>query len=321
MIIIRSPLRISFVGGGSDLPFFYKKKNGQVFSFTINKYMYIFFNKSFHNVNYIKYSKKEVVNSIEEIKHPIAKSILKYLNLKNIDVSSMCDIPGGLGLGSSSAYTAGFLKAGYSYINKNISKYELATRSCMIEINKLKQNIGKQDQFATVFGGFNKFVFKKNEEVSIKKYEFPSHFLNQFYKNTLLIYVGGQRSANNILTKQIKNSSQLKTIDNLQKISNLTNIFINYFNNMDFKYCGKIMNENWHLKKSLTNSVTNKKINMIYDDLIESGAYGGKLLGAGSGGFIFMFMPSNLKNSIKNNKKNINIIDFKISNNGTERIF
>ena len=209
MIGSRTPFRISFIGGGSDLKEFYRHSMGCVISTTIDKYMYIFLHPYFNKGIQIKYSITELVQDKNEIQHPIAREILKDSNIDSIDINSIADIPSGTGLGSSSSYTVGLLNALNAYNKKNISIESLAEEACNIEINKLKEPIGKQDQYAAAFGGLNKICFHPNGKVDVIPIEIEPDALKYLKENLILFYLGTTRKASNVLLEQ---KQQLQTL-------------------------------------------------------------------------------------------------------------
>ncbi|HOL29245.1 MAG TPA: GHMP kinase, partial [Paludibacteraceae bacterium] len=211
MIISRTPFRISFAGGGSDLPSFYREETGAVVSTTIDKYMYLAIHPYFDKSKIqLKYSKTELVDSIEEIRHPIFREVLSLYNLKGIDLNSIADIPAGTGLGSSSSFTVGLLNVVNAYLNKACSSQKLAELACDIEINKVGSPIGKQDQYAAAFGGLNFITFYGDETVNVEKIIMNPEKKKELQDNLMMIYIGGKHSAKDILKEQqaIKNGSK-----------------------------------------------------------------------------------------------------------------
>lgn len=322
MIITRTPLRISFVGGGSDLESFYKASEGSVISTSIDKYIYISVHPLFNNPRgyFLKYSKSEKVNNVNEINHPIIKSVLGRYGISGVDINSSADIPSGTGLGSSSAFTAGLIKACCSLVNHRKSNYNIAEEACDIEINELKEPIGKQDQYACANGGFNQIFFKKNGNVLIDPIQFQNGALEELEDNLFLYYTGMTRSASSILKEQKKNTEgdKFKIMEEMVK---LTSPLRKCLETGKFDDIGPIMNHAWNLKKQMASNVSNSQIDDIYHFGLKSGATGGKLLGAGGGGFTLFYCPSKFQNKfLKKMNENFKLIPFKSEFNGATLI-
>ena len=305
MIISRTPLRISFAGGGTDLPSFYKKNlYGCVISSAINKYIYV--SVKSHSQLYaekirLNYSDTEQVNNISKIRNPIIKACLKYLNLdENIYISTVADAPESTGLGSSSTFCVGLLNALYTFKGQKVNMNRLAMEAAKIEIEMLKRPIGKQDHYAAAFGGINKFKFNSDESVNIKSInkEFP--YMKLLFNPLLIFYTNHKRNAAKILSDQNKralvNNSNLilirKQAENLYYRINKNQLTIKDF--------GELLDQGWNHKKSLSKKISNKKIDEIYQLIKNKGAYGGKLFGAGGGGFLSFVAKKNLHKNIIN---------------------
>jgi D-glycero-alpha-D-manno-heptose-7-phosphate kinase len=321
MIITRTPFRISFVGGGSDLESYYKHNGGAVLSTSINKYIYLSSHEYFDKTkSIIKYSKTEIVSSNDKIKHPIIKNVLKRFNVNNIDVNSIADIPSGTGMGSSSSFTVGLIKLFATRNNIPLNKKEIAEMACEIEINDLKEPIGKQDQYASSFGGLNLIEFKKNGETNVETLYLDSTMKNLLDSNLKLFYTGIRRSASEVLSHQKKSMKTQNKRDIMdQMVSQVYDLKTELLKgNID--KLGEILNKGWSLKKQLSQNISNSLINEIYDQGIKSGATGGKLLGAGAGGFLLFYIPqSNIKKFEQNFK--LKELPFKMENSGSKIIY
>lgn len=291
MIISRTPFRISFLGGGSDLPSFYTKSNGAVLSIAINKYMYVSVHPFFNRKQIqLKYSKTELCNSLDEISHPIFREVLKYLNLKEgLEIVSSADIPSGTGLGSSSSFTVGLLNSLYSYKCEYVSKSRLASEACMIEIEKLGEPIGKQDQYASAFGGMNIIGFNMNGSVDVNPISLKQSIVKKLEENLLLFYTKINRRASDILVQQRENIKSGKKFSIQKNMVELVWEAQEVLYRDDLKSFGELLNKGWLLKKSLTNKISNSIIDTYYNRALENGAIGGKLLGAGGGGFLLLY--------------------------------
>lgn len=323
MIITRTPFRISFAGGGSDLPSFYLKHEGCVLSTSINKYMYIsvhpFFNKK---QIHIKYSKTELVNSIEDIQHPIVREVMKLLNLSTgIEITSTADIPSGTGLGSSSSFTVGLLHLLYGLKEKFVSKERLAKEACQIEIKKLKEPIGKQDQYAAAYGGLNFIVFHTDDTVSVQPILMRNGVKRELDENLLMFYTGGVRPASLILTKQSKEMEKEDKFKTMIKMTQLAHELRDSLHNNDITRFGEILHKGWLLKKSLTSSISNEKINALYDKAINNGALGGKILGAGGGGFLLLYCEKEKQEKLRKALKDLQELRFSFDNAGSKYIY
>jgi len=318
MIGVRTPFRVSFSGGSTDIPIFYKKYGGKVISTSIDKYMYHFIHKFDKRKIQIKYSETEEVNSPKDIKHPIVKEVSNLYNLKGLDINSIADIPKGSGLGSSSSYTVGLVNGLSFYENKTLDKSSLARISAEIEINYLKEPIGKQDHYAAAYGGLNIFTFNKDDSVDVEPINLDKqgeYFINS---SMVLIKVGKSRSASTILEKQGKNLQSGKNDENNLKILQLVDPMISAIQNYEIKEIGSILTENWELKKSLQEEISNKHIQNLIDDFVSMpGIYGAKLLGAGGGGYVLLVGEPKALFSIKNK----NVVYFQFESSGSSIIF
>ena len=324
MIIVRSPLRISLGGGGTDLPSFYKQYEGFVVSAAINKYVFTTITKPFEKGYYLKYSSTEKVKNINKIKHPIIREVLIEENLINIpiEITTLADIPSGTGLGSSGSFTSSLIKALYEYQKLKIDKKTLAKKSCKIEIEKLRDPVGKQDQYIATYGGLKSFNFHKNENVHVKDLNLKKNGIIKLEKNLLMFFTGQTRSSKKILITQKNKTEQneKKMIDNLMKIKEMGYEVKEILEKEKFDHFGEIMNRHWFEKKKRSSQMTNPLIEKLYSDALKNGAIGGKLVGAGGGGFLLFYCHDarKLKNFFKHKK--IEEIDFKFEFNGTQTI-
>lgn len=299
MIITRSPLRISLGGGGTDLPSYYSKYGGFLIAAAIDKYVYITLHQTFVNELTIKYSKMERVSSAEEINHPIIREVLKFIDIKelNLEISSMADIPAGTGLGSSGSFTTALLKALHSYKKNLVHPNELAKQACQIEIDRLREPIGKQDQYISAYGGITCFEFQKDNHVKAYPLKINKETLYDLEDNLLLFFTGYSRKASSILKDQddkSKNGDQVM-IENLHCIKDFGKRSKDALENGNLLQFGKIMNEHWEYKKKRSNSISNPKIDEWYELAIKNGAVGGKLIGAGGGGFLMFYAENNAR--------------------------
>ena len=318
MIGVRTPFRISFSGGSTDLPSFYKKYGGKVISTSINKYMYHFIHKFDNELIQIKYSETELVKDPKNIKHKIVNKISDFYDLTGLDINSIADIPKGSGLGSSSAYTVGLLNGLNFYNGKTLSKQDLAHLSSDLEINKLGTPIGKQDHYATAFGGLNKIIFNNNDTVDIEKIDLDGQSLTYLNSSLLLIKIGPTRSASNILEKQNALIKEDKNTKYGLGILDLVDPMIDALKEPNLRQIGELLNQNWELKKELSSGVTNKEIDHLVNDLNkDKEIYGTKLLGAGGGGYLLVVGEPKRIQSLQTS----NVVSFSFENTGSTIIF
>ena len=318
MIISRAPFRVSFCGGGSDIAAFYEKHGGCVLSCSIRKYVYVALHPSFNKQTItLKYSKTEEVNDFDEIEHKYFRIILKDYNVKGVEITSMADIPSGTGLGSSSAFTVAALKAIKAFKKLSYSTYALASEACDVEINKAGSPIGKQDQFASAFGGLNFITFHKNGKVTVEPLMIPGDGEQRLQNNLMLFYTGLTHDANTILAEQSVNLvSKEDKINGQLKLCYLAKKLKRHFEEGDVDYLGEVLRESWEIKKDLSSGITNHVINSIYDKAIKAGASGGKLLGAGGGGFMLFYVKPENQDNVRRTLNNYLEIDFKIDYEG-----
>lgn len=322
MIGIRTPFRMSFIGGGSDMKEFYEVHDGCVLSTSIDKYMYTFIHKYFNKKIQIKYSQTEIVKTIKEINHPIVRSVLERFKLNGLDINFIADIPAGTGMGSSSSFTVGLIHALYEYTGQKINPSKLAEFACDIEINILKEPIGKQDQYAAAFGGFNVIRFISNGKVVVERLNLNKDIINQLEQNLVLFYTGKVRSASKILSdqkNQVSNSKEkIKTLKIMSDLVDETKEKLIQGNLDDF---GKILDFNWNLKKSLSSKISDDRINQVYETALKNGALGGKILGAGGGGFFLFYCPLENQSKLKASLSKLTELPFSFEYDGSKLIY
>ena len=292
MIISLAPYRISFVGGGSDLGGFYRRSRGAVLSASVNKYVYISVHPFFHkNQSLFKYSKNELVESLDDIQHPIFREALKDVWPQlGLEIVSTADIPSGTGLGSSSTFTVALLNALYAYRGTFCSKEKLARKACEIEIDRLGEPIGKQDQYAAAYGGLNLIEFNADETVLVTPLTLPKETITQLERGLLLFFTGDRREAGPILQdQQAQVAADPQRFDNLKSMVEMTYRMRDLLLAGDLPAFGRLMHEAWLLKRTLSPKITTAKIERLYERACEYGATGGKLLGAGGGGFLLLY--------------------------------
>jgi len=299
MIITRSPLRISLGGGGTDLPSYYTKYGGFLIAAAIDKYVYIALHQTFIDELIVKYSKMERVASIDKIKHPIVREAFKSVKIKelNLEISSMADIPAGTGLGSSGSFTTALLKTLHSYKKNLVHPEELAEQACHIEIDRLGEPIGKQDQYIAAYGGITCFEFQKDNHVKAYPLKINKETLYDLEDNLLLFFTGYSRKASSILKDQDykSNNNDRAMIENLHLIKEFGRRSKDALEKGQLRQFGKIMSEHWKYKKRRSSGISNSKIDQWYALALKNGAVGGKLIGAGGGGFLMFYAEDNAR--------------------------
>ena len=319
MIISRTPFRISFAGGGTDINDFYIKNGGAVTSTAIDKYVYVTINKKFDSGIRISYSKTENVDKVDDIKHPLVKEALRLTGItKGIEITSIADIPSQTGLGSSSAFTVGLLNVLYAYKGEFKSPKTLAEQACHIEINLCKEPIGKQDQYIAAYGGIQHIQFKEDENVFVNPVICYKKIRKELENGLMMFYTGTTRMASTILTEQKSNINQ--KIEILNKMKEQAESIKDSLKDGDLERFGNLLNEGWILKRQLTNKITNDEIDGYYKRAIESGAIGGKLLGAGGGGFLLFYCPLNKQDKVRTSLMNLKETTISLEPQGTKII-
>ena len=301
MIISRTPFRISFVGGGTDLRSFYSEEPGQVLSTSIDKFIYVVVKRQIgivENKYRINWSKVEFCNEIEEIEHPIVRETFRFLKIDfPIEITTFADIPAQTGLGSSSAFTVGLLHALYALKGELITKYQLAITAAKIEVDILKRTMGKQDHFASTYGDLNVFTFYHDEKVVVEPVFYRPETVMELEKNMIIFYTKIKRNASDVLQTQNAKIPQKRSI--LQKMKNLVPELQRILSKgVGLNEIGEILHEGWELKQSITPEISNSKIDDYYERARKSGAIGGKLLGAGGGGFMLLYVEQQNKQRV-----------------------
>jgi D-glycero-alpha-D-manno-heptose-7-phosphate kinase len=293
MIISRTPLRMSFVGGGSDLPAFYRRHGGAVVSTAIDKYVYVNVNKKFDDGIRVAYSKNEEVTSVAQVEHPLVRAAMKYVGLAGgIEITTIADIPSrGTGLGSSSSFTVGLLHVLNAYKGRYVSSEQLGADSCRIEIEICGEPIGKQDQYAAAFGGLNLIEFKPDDTVIVSPIICDRATLAQLQENILVLYTGITRSASEVLRAQTGAEANARNERALTRMVELAFDLRRELQKNNLAAFGEILHENWMLKKGAAAGVSSSEIDGWYEAARAAGAAGGKILGAGGGGFLMLYAP------------------------------
>jgi D-glycero-alpha-D-manno-heptose-7-phosphate kinase len=324
MIISQTPLRLSFLGGGSDLPAYYRNKGGAVLSTSIDKCVYVTVSRKFDNAIRVSYSKTEEVAHGANVEHPIVREALNKLGIVGgIEITSVADIPAkGTGLGSSSSFTVGLLNALHAYCGRHVSAEQLAAESCEIEINRCGEPIGKQDQYAAAYGGLNFIRFHPDDTVDVQKVFCQQETLEQLQSMLLVFYTGITRSASGVLSEQSANlaieEEKIATMDRM--VASAEAIVADLQSNR-LDTIGEALHESWSLKKSLASGISNSTIDDAYAAALAAGAQGGKILGAGGGGFLLFVVPIEKQQAVRAALSALRETPFRFSKTGSRIIF
>lgn len=323
MIISKTPFRISIFGGGSDFPQWYRENGGAVLSTAIDKYCYIqtrylppFFDYSYR----IRYSFREEVNSINDIKHPSVRECIKFMKInKGLEMVHTGDIPAMSGIGSSSSFSVGFLNTLYALKGEMVSKRQLALDAVNIEQNIIKEAVGSQDQVVAAYGGFNRIEFGANDGFKVYPITIGRKKLDDLQNRLMLFFTGFQRNSSEIAQEQIREIPKNKK--QLGRMVEMVDEGIDILNGSNLDDFGKLLHESWMIKRSLSSKITNPEIDNIYKKGLEAGALGGKLLGAGSGGCMIFIVRSEDQDKVREKLKNLVEIPFKFENEGSRIVY
>jgi len=324
VIISRTPVRLPLGGGGTDLASYYSKFGGFFVSAAIDKYNYIAVKKRFENGFRISYSKTEITDSIEKIEQPIVREALKLLNVGDyLEMVTIADVPGRSGLGGSSSYAVGVVNALHFFKRENVPPQTLAEEACRIEIDVLKEPIGKQDQYVASFGGVNSYEIERDGTVSVRPLVISSHSMAELENNLLLFYTGIKRDASQVLgrQKQDQEKGDRRAIETMHEIKRIGYRVRDSLANGDIRSFGELLELHWRTKKNLSDQISNDRIDQLYDIAMRNGALGGKIMGAGGGGF-FMFYSENGKERLRNamSKEGLKEVRFRFDLDGSKII-
>lgn len=321
MVISKTPLRISFVGGGTDIDTYYKTGYGAVVSAAINKYLFVTVHKRFDNAIRVSYTKTEVVTSIDALQHDIVRACLQMVGIESgIEITTIGEVPGGTGLGSSSSLTVGLLNALYAYKGISMAAHELAQRACEIEINVLKAPIGKQDQSAAAFGGINYIRFNADESIERQQIVLPEIPCRALERKLMLMYTGQQRNANIVLTEQKKKTpSRLDILDYMRDQADKLHKVLLSSENFHEQFA-QMLHDGWQKKRSITQEISNTEIDKLYESALAAGAKGGKLLGAGGGGFLLLYCDEQYQDRVRQALK-LKELDFHFTRYGSRIVY
>lgn len=324
MIISKTPMRLSFVGGGSDLPSYYREHGGAVLSTSIDKFVYVTVNPRFEEGIRLSYSKTEIVKDASEIQHELVRAGLQKTGISSgVEITSIADIPSrGSGMGSSSSFTVGLLHALYAYNGKYVAQLDLGREACEVEIDMCGEPIGKQDQYAAAAGGLNVIEFHRDDSVTVSPVVAPPGTIEQVEDEMVMFYVGGDRSASKILEQQAKDvGGSLSKTQALGKMVSLVYDLRDELARGHAQSVGEILHENWELKRQLTGGITNAMIDETYQTARANGATGGKLLGAGGGGFMVFSVPKERQGGVRKALSSLREVPFRFDKTGSSIVF
>lgn len=325
MIISRTPFRISFFGGGTDYPVWYKEHGGAVLATSINKYCYLscrYLPPFFEHKYRIVYSKTELTQRISEIQHPSVRETLSFMDIDyGVEIHHESDLPARTGIGSSSAFTVGLLNALYALKGRMVTKRQLALNAIHIEQERIKENVGSQDQTITAFGGFNKIEFGGEQQITVQPITINSERIQLFQHHLMLFFTGLSRTASEVAGEQIKKTSEKEK--ELNRMVEMVDEAIDVLDgsDSDITDVGRFLHQSWMIKRSLTDRITTLQIDKIYETALEAGAIGGKILGAGGGGFMLLFVEPEFQPRVKEKLKDLLYVPFKFENLGSQIIY
>ena len=321
MIITQTPLRVGLFGGGTDFRGFYLKEAGAVLSFGLDKYVYVIVKERFDEKIYINYSKKEIVNRVDDIAHDLVREAMRKTGITGgVEVTTLADVPSkGSGLGSSSSITVGLLNAFYIYQGEQVPQERLAMEACEIEIDIVGKPIGIQDQYIAAYGNMRFFEFQRNGQVNVEKLDLTDEQKRILVSNLLLFFTNKTRSSSEVLTEQRKNISE--RMDELRRLRDIAYEARRIILSGRTDEIGHLLHESWEEKKKLASNVSTKDIDVMYERAREAGAMGGKIAGAGSGGFLLVYCPRENQNAVREALKEYRELPFLLSRDGSKVIF
>ncbi len=325
MIISQTPVRVSFFGGGTDFPEYFNRHGGAVLSTTIDKFVYLSVNYLSNFFDYrikVSYSKTELVNDIKDIEHPAVRACLQHLGItSNVEINYFSNLPARTGLGTSSSFVVGLLHALYAYQGRMVSARRLAEEAVYVERVLIPENVGYQDQYAAAFGGLNYISFQDQDDARVEKVVCPQRILRRLQDNLLLFYTGIQRYSDSIQKKHISGID--KNLENLNAMAGLAergrDILCGSVD--DPGQFGRLLDEGWQLKKNIGSGVSNPEIDDMYSRALGAGALGGKLLGAGGGGFLLLYVDPEKQSPVRSALSDLLEVSFNFENNGSHVIF
>lgn len=320
MIIVQAPLRVSFFGGGTDFPSFYGTEGGCVLTSSIDKYIFVTIKQRFDDFIRVGYTRTEIVDSVDQVQHELIREALRKTGIcQGVEITTMGDIPAGSGLGSSSAVTVGALQAMYSYQHEIVLPQQLADEACEIEIDILKKPIGKQDQYISAYGGLRMIEFEPDGHVRCERVNIEPYIEQRFHESLMLFFTGVTREASTILQEQNQNTKNNHIA--LRDIKKLVYTARKELCNGNLEAFGHLLDESWAIKKKLASQISNHTIEEIYQRAKDAGAWGGKIAGAGGGGFLLLLVPGAKREAVRSALSDLKELPFQLTKDGTKVIF
>jgi D-glycero-alpha-D-manno-heptose-7-phosphate kinase len=318
MIITQTPLRIGLLGGGTDLPDYYREHGGRVLNCAIDKYIYVIVKQRFDDEIYVNYSKKEIVSRVEDLEHELVREAMWMTGVTSgVEITTLADIPssGGSGLGSSSAVTVGLLHALFAYRGRQVTAEELADRACTIEIDRRGKPIGKQDQYIAAYGGIRDIRFGPGDQVLAEELELPTAVRRDLQRSIMLFYTGVTRSANSILAEQTANIKT--TTEQLDILRDLAGVAVDHLRCGEVDAVGEAMRQGWEAKRQLAAGISNPQVDMAVERALEAGATGAKITGAGGGGFLVVICPMERQRAVRDRLADMRELPVKLDRFGS----
>ena len=324
MIVSCAPFRVSFAGGGSDVAQFYRRRRGAVLSCAIAKYAFVVVHPYFNAAKYhLKYARTELVDRLEEIQHPLLREALRMMKIEpGVEVVSIADVPAGTGLGSSSSFSVALLNALYAHQRIFAPKEQLAREACMLEIERLGEPIGKQDQYAAAFGGVNFIEFEPNGGVTVQPLALPTDLIAELEGNLLLFFTGSQRDAKSVLADQNKAvEHDTTTFERMEHMVALAYEMRDLLITRDLDAFGRALDRGWQMKRAVSDKISNAAIDGLYERARSAGALGGKIAGAGGGGFLLLYCPKSEQARVREALADLQSLDFRLDWGGARIAF
>ncbi len=321
MIIVRTPLRVSFLGGGTDFPEHYRKHGGAVISTAINKYIYVIVKQRFDDMIYVNYSKKEIVDSVTELEHELVREAMRVTGVeKGVEITTLADVPSsGTGLGSSSSVTVGLLQALYAFHGQLITAETLARQACEIEIQRCGKPIGVQDQYIAAYGGLRELTFCEDGEVRVAEIGLEEDLLRRLNRNMMLFYTHLTRPSGSVLSEQRENIVERRA--SLIGMREIATHGRDCLKRADLTTFGELLHQGWELKKGLASGVSNRTLDEYYSAAREAGALGGKISGAGGGGFLLLYCPLAAQDDVRQALPSLRELPFDFERDGSQIVF
>ncbi len=321
MIVVRTPLRVSFLGGGTDFPEHYREHGGAVISTAIDKYVYVIVKQRFDDMVYVNYSKKEIVESADELQHELVREAMRVVGVKRgVEITTLADVPSsGTGLGSSSSVTVGLLQALHSYRGRLVTAETLARQACEIEIERCGKPIGVQDQYIAAYGGLREFIFGEDDDVQVAALGLDEELLRRLNRNMMLFYTHLTRPSGSVLSEQRENIGERRA--SLIGLRDLATQARDCLRSSDLTTFGELLHQGWELKKGLASGVSNRTLDEYYGVARDAGALGGKISGAGGGGFLLLYCPLAAQDDVRQALPTLRELPFTFERDGSRVVF